>query len=52
MYQDSISKWSTSALTARKRLPKVSGLFLLTVIIPTALAIIYFGFIASDVYVS
>jgi capsular polysaccharide transport system permease protein len=33
-------------------LPKVSGLFLLTVIIPTALAIIYFGFIASDVYVS
>src|SRR5438309_8849570 len=51
MYQDSASRWSV-ALRARNRLPKVSGLFLLTVIIPTCLAILYFGFIASDVYVS
>lgn len=31
---------------------KVSPLFLFTVIIPTLLAIIYFGLIASDVYIS
>ena len=34
------------------RLKKVGPLFLFTVIIPTLLAIIYFGFIASDVYIS
>jgi capsular polysaccharide transport system permease protein len=33
-------------------LPGVSWLFVLTVILPTALAVTYFGFIASDVYVS
>ncbi|WP_022684274.1 WcbD protein [Sphingobium bisphenolivorans] len=31
---------------------KISPLFLITVIIPTLLAILYFGFIASDVYIS
>lgn len=35
-----------------ERLKRVGTLFLLTVIIPTLLAIIYFGFIASDVYIS
>ncbi|WP_293985240.1 hypothetical protein [Sphingobium sp.] len=35
-----------------ERLKKVGPLFLFTVIIPTLLAIIYFGFIASDVYIS
>ena len=35
-----------------KALDKVSRLFLLTVIVPTALATLYFGFLASDVYVS
>lgn len=29
-----------------------NGLFLLTTVIPTAIAIVYFGFVASDVYVS
>ena len=52
MYHDSKSRWSISTLNVRQRLPKVSWLFVLTVIIPTALAIVYFGFIASDVYVS
>lgn len=38
--------------TIADRLKKISPLFLFTVIIPTLLAIIYFGFIASDVYIS
>lgn len=33
-------------------MPKVNWLFLLTVVIPTACAILYYGFMASDVYVS
>jgi BexC/CtrB/KpsE family polysaccharide export inner-membrane protein len=33
-------------------LPKINWLFLLTVVLPTVLAIVYFGFLASDVYVS
>jgi BexC/CtrB/KpsE family polysaccharide export inner-membrane protein len=52
VYHDSKTRWSISALNVRKRLPKVNWLFLVTVIAPTALAIIYFGFFASDVYVS
>lgn len=35
-----------------ERLKKVGPLFLFTVIIPTLLAIVYFGFVASDVYIS
>lgn len=35
-----------------RRVKRPSPLFLTTVVVPTALAIIYFGFIASDVYVS
>jgi len=35
----------------KARLP-FSPLFLITVVVPTALAILYYGFIASDVYVS
>lgn len=34
------------------RLKKIGPLFLITVIIPTLLATLYFGFIASDVYIS
>lgn len=34
------------------KIKKISPLFLITVIIPTLLAILYFGFIASDVYIS
>jgi BexC/CtrB/KpsE family polysaccharide export inner-membrane protein len=33
-------------------LKKVDWLFLLTVILPTTLAIIYYGFLASDIYIS
>lgn len=36
----------------RGRLRKIDPLFLFTVIVPTLLAIIYFGLIASDIYVS
>jgi capsular polysaccharide transport system permease protein len=36
----------------RESLSKVDRLFLLTVALPTAFAIVYFGFLASDVYVS
>jgi BexC/CtrB/KpsE family polysaccharide export inner-membrane protein len=41
-----------SVLRTGKRLPRVDWLFLLTVIIPSSLAVLYYGFIASDVYVS
>lgn len=34
------------------RVKKVSPLFVITVIIPTLLAILYYGFFASDVYIS
>ena len=39
-------------LTLMKARRNLSPLFLLTVVIPTSLAILYFGFFASDVYVS
>lgn len=52
MYHDSKTRWSISALNVRQSLPRLNWLFLFTVVLPTALAIIYFGFIASDVYVS
>lgn len=52
MYHDSKTRWSISALNVSQSLPKVNWLFLVTVVVPTALAIVYFGFIASDVYVS
>lgn len=38
--------------TYRARFRKPDKLFLVTVVIPTLLAILYFGFFASDVYVS
>jgi len=37
---------------ARRALSRADRLFLLTVVLPTAAAIVYFGFIASDVYTS
>src|SRR6476469_5851341 len=37
---------------AREALARTDRLFLLTVVLPTILAALYFGFIASDVYVS
>jgi len=52
MYQESASRWTIPGLRARRGLPKVNWLLLLTVIIPTSLAVLYYGFLASDVYVS
>ena len=40
------------ARARRATFTRVNTLFLLTVIIPTALATLYYGFLASDVYVS
>lgn len=34
------------------RLKSLGAIFLLTVVVPTLIAIVYFGFIASDVYIS
>ena len=36
----------------KSKLAGINRLFLITVVLPTLLAIIYFGFIASDVYIS
>jgi len=36
----------------QKKLKNVSALFVITVVVPTLLAILYFGFIASDVFIS
>ena len=35
-----------------RKAPKVDRLFLLVVVLPVALAVLYFGFLASDVFVS
>ena len=43
---------STWGQALKKRLTRVNRLFLVTVAAPTALATIYFGLMASDVYVS
>jgi len=52
MFQESASRWSIPGLRARRGLPKVDWLLLVTVVIPTTLSILYYGFMASDVYVS
>lgn len=52
MYQEPTTGWSISALRSRKRVASINWLFVLTVVLPTALAIMYYGFIASDIYVS
>ena len=36
----------------KERILGINRLFLLTVLLPTTLAIIYYGFIASDIYIS
>jgi capsular polysaccharide transport system permease protein len=43
---------STWRRALKKRLSRINRLFLLTVVVPTVLATLYFGLIASDVYVS
>jgi BexC/CtrB/KpsE family polysaccharide export inner-membrane protein len=53
VYQESLTTKAFSPVRkVRARFPNVNWLFLLTVVIPTAVAILYFGFMASDVYVS
>ncbi|WP_454784590.1 sugar transporter [Legionella sp. WA2024007413] len=44
--------WKSSFQSASLFLNKINKLFVFTVIIPTLLSIFYFGFLASDVYVS
>ena len=43
---------ATGAFARTVRFLKTNTIFMLTVLIPTALAIIYYGLIASDVYIS
>lgn len=52
MYHDSSTTQTGSTKRLRGGLRKIDPLFLVTVIVPTALAIVYFGLMASDVYVS
>lgn len=47
-----LSRVQTLSRSKTKVLGRIDPLFLLTVIVPTALAILYFGLFASDVYVS
>jgi capsular polysaccharide transport system permease protein len=47
-----LSKVQNLSATKAKVFSRVDRLFLLTVVAPTALAILYFGLFASDVYVS
>lgn len=51
MYQTLVTRDFPMRLR-RWRVKKVNTLFLITVIVPTALASLYFGLMASDVYVS
>ena len=47
-----LDKVQTFSVTKAKTFSGANKLFLLTVVLPTALAILYFGLLASDVYVS
>lgn len=47
-----LSRVQSLSSTKTKLFSRVDRLFLLTVVVPTALAILYFGLFASDVYVS
>jgi capsular polysaccharide transport system permease protein len=42
----------TATTSRTKRFPRFDGLFLLVVVLPVLTAVLYFGFLASDVYVS
>ena len=52
MYQYASSRWMISTAKLRSHLLRLNILFIATVLVPTAVAILYFGFLASDVYVS
>jgi len=52
LVSESDARSETLMLGKKRRWFKVSRLFLLTVLLPTLVSTIYFGFVASDVYVS
>lgn len=52
MFHSSIASAIPARWRMRERLSRVNRLFVATVILPTLAAIVYFGFLASDVYVS
>lgn len=52
MYQESGSKGAFARLRGRKHAKKINWLFVATVVVPTFCAILYYGLLASDVYVS
>ena len=52
VYQDAISRWSISTHRVRRHLRRLNLLFVATVVAPTVAAIAYFGFFASDVFIS
>lgn len=52
MLQTRIDQTSGGRLRLPSRLRRVNPLFLVTVVLPTLLAVLYFGLFASDVYVS
>ena len=47
-----ISDKKTRFIDLRKRLAHINWLFVLTVILPTTIAIIYYGIFAADVFIS
>jgi capsular polysaccharide transport system permease protein len=50
--QSPAGRYRRLAARIRARLPRVSPIFLGTVVVPTLLAAIYYGLIASDIYIS
>ena len=47
-----VEKSKIGVETQNKYLKNLNGLFLLSVALPTLIAVVYFGFITSDVYIS
>jgi capsular polysaccharide transport system permease protein len=52
MFHSAIANALPARLRLRQRFARLNGLFLATVVLPTLAAVIYFGFLASDVYIS
>lgn len=50
--QSSLTDRGRMGTLIREKMRKVRPLFLITVVIPTAISLLYFGFLASDVYIS
>lgn len=52
MFHSTVESFLPARFRLRERFSKMNGLFVATVVVPTLAAIIYFGFLASDVYIS